>query len=46
LLFIQIIICEVGRYYQSDKNIRGEDYEDADESGMCGPYNKKPLFQR
>jgi len=40
-----MIICEAVRYYQTGKNIR-KDYKDADESMMCGPCTKKPLFQR
>ncbi|KAL9950509.1 hypothetical protein ACROYT_G043018 [Oculina patagonica] len=43
---VTIIICEIARHYQSGKNIRTEDYKDADESATCGPYTKKPLFQR
>ncbi|XP_058943203.1 phospholipid phosphatase 1 [Pocillopora verrucosa] len=41
-----IIICEVGRQYQSGQNTKREQYQNSENSAVCGSCMKKPLFQR
>ena len=43
----QIVVCEVGRHYCYKGDLGREQYsKDGDENLLCGPYTKKPLFQR
>lgn len=41
-----IIICEVGRQYQKGQNTKREQYQNTNNSNVCGTWMKKPLFQR
>lgn len=41
-----IITCEIARYYYSGNLAREQYNQEGDDNLLCGPYTKKPFFQR